>query len=97
MCLIREIVGNPFAPWTPAPDFLGGGLVQPDGRTIHLSDSSRNIAAAIQAEQAFDRLPILADAVEEDGVTGRDLLDHLRHGTGHVRGCWALDVILGRA
>ena len=87
MChVIREIVGNPFAPWTPAPDFLGGGLVQPDGRTVYLSDTSRNIATAIQADQAFDRLPILADAVEEDGLTGRDLLDHLRHGTGHVRG-----------
>jgi hypothetical protein len=54
------------------------------------------LAQAIYDEEAFDRLPILADALEESGCTETSLLNHLRgHGT-HVRGCWALDLILGK-
>lgn len=94
--LIREVVGNPFRPWKVVPDFLGGGLVQPDGRTVPVTATARQLAAAIHAERAFDRLPVLADAAEEGGITDRALLDHLRHGTGHVRGCWALDLLLGK-
>jgi hypothetical protein len=94
--LFREIVGNPFRPWKVAPDFLGGGLVQPDGRVVPLTDTVRALAMAVYADRAFDRLPVLADAAEEAGVTDRSMLDHLRHCTGHVRGCWALDLLLGK-
>jgi hypothetical protein len=94
--LFREIVGNPFRPWKVAPDFLGGGLVQPDGRVVPVTDTVRSLAAAIYAERAYDRLPVLADAVEEAGVTDPAMLDHLRHGTAHARGCWALDLLLGK-
>jgi hypothetical protein len=94
--LFREVIGNPFRPWTAVPDFLGGGVVQPDGRTVRLTETVRHLARGIQAEQAFDRLPILADALEEAGFTDPELLDHCRRPGGHVRGCWALDVALGR-
>jgi hypothetical protein len=43
------------------------------------------------------RLAILADALEEAGCTALPLLEHLRSPGPHVRGCWALDLILGRA
>ncbi len=94
--LFREVIGNPFRPWKAVPDFLGGGVVQPDGRTARPTESVRHLARGIQAEQAFDRLPILADALEEAGFTDPELLDHCRRPGGHVRGCWALDVALGR-
>jgi hypothetical protein len=42
------------------------------------------------------RLAVLADALEEAGCTDPDLLGHLRAPGPHVRGCWALDLVLGR-
>jgi hypothetical protein len=54
------------------------------------------LAAGIYADNAFDRLPILADAVEEAGCTDAELLGHLRGKGRHVRGCWVLDALLGR-
>jgi hypothetical protein len=94
--MIREIIGKPFRLWKVVPDFLGGGLVQPDGMTVKLTDTARRLAEGIRADQGFDRLPILADALEEAGVTDAELLAHCRREGGHVRGCWALDVVLGK-
>jgi len=42
------------------------------------------------------RLAVLADALEEAGCTDPDILNHLRGPGPHVRGCWALDLILGK-
>jgi hypothetical protein len=54
------------------------------------------LAEGIEADRAFDRMPILADALEEAGCDERPMLDHL-HGPGpHARGCWVLDLILNR-
>jgi hypothetical protein len=62
-----------------------------------LSDStSRRLAETIYQERAYDRLPILADALEESGCNQQDVLTHLRSGGEHVRGCWALDLVTGR-
>jgi hypothetical protein len=55
-----------------------------------------NIAQAIYDNRAFDRLPILADALEEAGCTSPDILNHCRQPGEHVRGCWALDLVLGK-
>ena len=41
-------------------------------------------------------MPILADAMEEAGCDVREILEHLRGSNTHVRGCWALDLILGK-
>jgi hypothetical protein len=41
-------------------------------------------------------LAVLADALEDAGCTDADLLGHLRGPGPHVRGCWALDLILGK-
>jgi hypothetical protein len=43
------------------------------------------------------RLAMLADALEEAGCTDEAILSHLRSPGPHVRGCWALDLILGRS
>jgi hypothetical protein len=41
------------------------------------------------------RLAVLADAFEEAGCASADLLAQLRSGGEHVRGCWAVDTVLG--
>jgi hypothetical protein len=55
------------------------------------------LATGIYDEKAFDRLPILADALTDEGCNSDEFLEHLRGPGPHVRGCWALDLILGRA
>jgi hypothetical protein len=55
------------------------------------------LAGGIDADQAFDRLPILADALTDAGCDSEDILAHCRSGGLHVRGCWAVDLILGKA
>ncbi len=44
----------------------------------------------------FDHLPILADALEEAGCTDSAILDHCRGPGPHVRGCWVVDLLLGK-
>ena len=55
------------------------------------------IAQGAYDERAFDRLPILADALEEAGCTNADILAHCRQPGEHVRGCWVIDLIFGEA
>src|SRR5581483_3643837 len=57
----------------------------------------RRLAQAIYDERAFDRLPILADALEEAGCTNADILNHCRQPGEHVRGCWVVDLLLGKS
>jgi hypothetical protein len=51
---------------------------------------------AIYEERAFDRLPILGDALEEAGCDNPAILSHCRDGGDNVRGCWVLDLLLGQ-
>jgi hypothetical protein len=53
-----------------------------------------SLATGIYDEKAFDRLPILADALQDAGCDSEDILNHCRQPGEHVRGCWALDVVL---
>ena len=81
--LLREVFGNPFRPMA----------FDPDWRTATVTA----LAAGIYADRAFDRLPVLADALDDAGCDAADLLAHLRGDGPHVRGCWALDLVLGKA
>jgi hypothetical protein len=83
--LLRDIFGNPFR---PVP-FDSGWLTWHDGTVPKL-------AQAIYDERAFDRLPILADALEDAGCSNADLLAHCRELGVHVRGCWVVDLLLGK-
>jgi hypothetical protein len=80
--LLREILGNPFRPITLDPSCL--------------TPTVKQLAESIYQERAFDRLPVLADALEDAGCNQPDILSHLRGGGEHCRGCWAVDVVLGR-
>jgi hypothetical protein len=55
------------------------------------------LAWAANDERRLEALPVLADALEDAGCTDRALLGHCRSGLRHVRGCWAIDLLLGRA
>jgi hypothetical protein len=54
------------------------------------------LAQAIYDERAFDRIPILSDAIEDAGCTDANILSHCRQSGEHVRGCWVVDLILGK-
>jgi hypothetical protein len=55
------------------------------------------LAQSIYDDQVFDRLPALADALEDAGCHDADVLGHCRGPGPHIRGCWVLDLILGKA
>jgi hypothetical protein len=46
---------------------------------------------------ASDRLPIFADALEDAGCDNADILNHCRQPGEHVRGCWVVDLVLGKS
>ena len=54
------------------------------------------MAHGIYDERAFDGLPVLADALEEAGCHDLDILTHCRQPGEHVRGCWVVDLVLGK-
>jgi hypothetical protein len=83
--LFRDIFGNPFRPITIAPSLLRwhNGLIV-------------SIARQMYDNRDFIDMPILADALEEAGCTNVDILMHCRHPGEHVRGCWLVDLLLGK-
>ncbi len=83
--LLRDVFGNPFHPvaFDPAWRAWNHGTVPA-------------IARRAYDERAFHDLPILADALEDAGCGDADLLAHCRCGGEHVRGCWAVDLLLGK-
>jgi hypothetical protein len=80
--LLHDIFGNPFRPVAFADSWR--------------SETVTSLASAIYAERAFDRMPILADALEEAGCDQPDILAHCRGPGTHVRGCWVVDGVLGK-
>jgi hypothetical protein len=84
--LLHDIFLNPFHP-TSALDPIW--LTRSDG-------AAPRVARAIYNDRRFDRLPLLADALEDAGCTDAEPLGHLRSPGPHVRGCWAVDLVLGK-
>jgi hypothetical protein len=81
---LRDLFGNPFQPR------------RLDAAWLRWNDGAvRKMAHAIYDEDRFADLPILADALEEAGCDDFLLIHHCR-GSEHVRGCWAVDLLLGR-
>lgn len=54
------------------------------------------LVSSIYSQDRFDLMSVLADALEEAGCREGELLDHFRNGKIHVKGCWALDLLLGK-
>ena len=84
--LLRDIFSNrPIRSVPLAPSWLhwNGGTVAKLARTIY-------------DDCCFDDLPILADALEEAGCTETAILEHCLGPGPHVRGCWVVDLLLGK-
>jgi hypothetical protein len=86
LALAIELFGNPFRAVYVDPSLLSWN----DGLVV-------KIAQGIYEERAFDRMPILHDALLDAGCDDEALLSHCRNAKGHVRGCWAIDLLTGRA
>ena len=80
--LVRDVFGNPFRPDRLNPSWITATVA--------------NLAESIYQDEGFDRMPILADALEDAGCTAADVLDHCRGPGPHVRGCWVIDRLLGK-
>jgi hypothetical protein len=85
-CLLREIFGNPIRPAELNRDWI----VWNDGCVV-------KIAQGIYDERAFDRMPILHDALLDAGCDDEAILAHCRSEAPHVRGCWVVDLLLGKS
>jgi hypothetical protein len=83
--MVRCVFGNPFRPAALDPSWLAWN----DGVV-------RKMAAIVYADRRYRDLPILADALEDAGCDQDDLLAHCREWGLHYRGCWAVDLLLGR-
>jgi len=54
------------------------------------------LAQRICDEESFDRMPELAEVLGAAGCDKTDLLAHCRGMGPHVRGCWVIDLLLGK-
>jgi hypothetical protein len=80
--LLHDVVGNPFRP-------------------VRFEQGWRTSDAVALARRFYQTrdvglLPILADALQDAGCDSADILDHCRGPGPHVRGCWVVDLILGK-
>jgi hypothetical protein len=82
--ILRDLFGNPFRPADLNPRWLRWN----DGTVAKM-------ARRVYNDRAHHDLPILADALEEAGCEDAALLSHCRRSGEHMRGCWAVDLLLG--
>jgi hypothetical protein len=80
--LLRDIFGNPFRPVAFSPEWRTSTAVA--------------VARGMYESRNFDAMPILADALQDAGCDSADVLEHCRGPGPHVRGCWVVDLVLGK-
>jgi hypothetical protein len=83
--LLREVFGNPFRARVADPRWA-----------VWNHATIPRLARTIYETGGFDQLPVLADALEEAGCTDAVILGHCRGPGPHVRGCWVVDLVLGK-
>ena len=87
--LVRDVFGNPFRPVRRDPS-----LVTPVA--FPLAQAAYAERALPSGHLDLSRLAVFADALEEAGCADAAVLSHLRSPGPHVRGCWAVDSVLGK-
>ena len=80
--LLRELVGDVYRPLAMDHHWI--------------TPTVTALARQAYDERDFALLPILADALEDAGCDNPDLLAHCRRSGEHVRGCWVVDLLLGK-
>jgi hypothetical protein len=88
--LVREVVGNPFRRMALVPGRLSSTV-------LSLARSAYDERSLPSGHLDLGRLAVLADALEEADCSEPAILSHLRSPGPHVRGCWALDLLLGKS
>jgi hypothetical protein len=79
---LRDIFGNPFHPVSFSPEWR--------------TDTAVSLAKQMYESRDFSAMPILADALQDAGCDSADSMDHCRGPGPHVRGCWVVDLVLGK-
>jgi hypothetical protein len=92
--LVRCVFGNPFRPSPPLPRAV---LAWNDGTVVRLAQAAYDERQLPAGTLDAGRLGVLADAVLDAGCDDEELVRHLREPGVHVRGCWAVDAILGKS
>ena len=90
--LIREIFADPFRPDTLDPAWL----TWQEGTIPKLAQALYEEGRLPSGCLDTGRLAVLADALEDAGCVDAEILEHCRGPGPHFRGCWPLDLVLGR-
>jgi hypothetical protein len=81
--LLRCIFGNPFRPVAFSPAWR--------------TDTALSLAQQMYDLRDFSAMPILADALQDAGCDNGEVLAHCRDtNVTHIRGCWVVDLVLGK-
>jgi hypothetical protein len=80
--LLRDVFGNPFRPVPFSPEWR--------------TDTAVSLAQQMYDARDFSAMPILADALQDAGCDSDEVLSHCRGPGPHVRGCWVVDLVLGK-
>ena len=103
--LLRDIFGNPFRRFERNPVWLASVPAKFRDTANHLpgvfnatwlTATVVSLARGIYDERRWQDMPLLADALEEAGCADEAILTHCRAATEHVRGCWVVDLLLGK-
>jgi hypothetical protein len=89
VALLLDLFGNPFRSISIIPAWRTPSVLAVAQATY---DNRKLPSGALDN----DHLAILADSMEDAGCDNADILNHLRQAGAHVRGCWPLDLILGK-
>src|SRR5439155_8378323 len=87
--LIRDIFGNPFRHIEFASAWLTPTVTQ-------LAQAAYDVRILPSGQLDRAHLAILADALLDAGCHNDDILAHCRGPGPHVRGCWVIDLLLGK-
>jgi len=80
---LRDIFGNPFR--------------KVKFKKTWRTDTAVTLARQMYEAREFSAMPILADALQDAGCDNDDILSHCRDANAtHVRGCWVVDLVLGK-
>lgn len=82
LALLHDIFGNPFRPVAFSPEWC--------------TDTALSLARQMYESRDFSPMPILADALQDADCNNDDILNHCRQAGEHVRGCWVVDLLLGK-
>jgi len=91
--LLRDTFGNPFRPPVLDPSWL----TWREGLVVKMAQDAYTDRLLPCGTLDNSCLAVLADALEDAGCGDEDILRHCRRPGEHFRGCWVIDLLLGKA